>query len=128
MLLSTLPFDQAVPTVVPTILSRKSCIILTMLHLRVVITAKELTIFDSVGSEDSWLKGVFIWSAEVSNPFFSTFSRLTNPDSIVVIRDTARVEEFRNFDIYWTPTLRVQSSRSRFDFGGSSSRKRFSEY
>ncbi|GAA6019268.1 hypothetical protein JCM11491_001295 [Sporobolomyces phaffii] len=56
--------DSAVPTVVPTILSRKTCIILTMLHLRVVITAKEMTIFDSVGSEDSWLKGVFIWSAE----------------------------------------------------------------
>lgn len=56
--------DSAVPTVVPTILSRKSCIILTMLHLRVVITAKEMTIFDSVGSEDSWLKGVFLWSAE----------------------------------------------------------------
>ncbi|GAA5936079.1 CorA family magnesium transporter [Sporobolomyces koalae] len=56
--------DSAVPTVVPTILSRKSCILLTMLHLRVVITAQEMTIFDSVGSEDSWLKGVFIWSAE----------------------------------------------------------------
>ncbi|GAA5922892.1 hypothetical protein JCM1841_003773 [Sporobolomyces salmonicolor] len=58
--------DSGVPTVVPTILSRKHCIILTMLHLRVVITAKEVTIFDSVGSEDSWLKGVFVWSAEHS--------------------------------------------------------------
>jgi hypothetical protein len=36
---------------VPTILSRRNCIILTMLHLRVVITAQEVTIFDSVGSE-----------------------------------------------------------------------------
>lgn len=56
--------DSAVPTSVPTILSRRNCIILTMLHLRVVITAQEVTIFDSVGSEDSWLKGVFIWSLE----------------------------------------------------------------
>jgi hypothetical protein len=44
--------DSAVPTSVPTILSRRNCIILTMLHLRVVITAQEVTIFDSVGSED----------------------------------------------------------------------------
>ncbi|GAA6010850.1 hypothetical protein JCM10207_003958 [Rhodosporidiobolus poonsookiae] len=56
--------DSGVPTVVPTILTRKGCIILTILHLRVAITAKEVTIFDSVGSEDSWLKGVFIWSLE----------------------------------------------------------------
>ncbi|GAA5985096.1 hypothetical protein JCM10908_002522 [Rhodotorula pacifica] len=56
--------DSAVPTSVPTILSRRNCIILTMLHLRVVITAQEVTIFDSVGSEDSWLKGVFVWSLE----------------------------------------------------------------
>ncbi|GAA5864354.1 hypothetical protein JCM8547_005794 [Rhodosporidiobolus lusitaniae] len=56
--------DSGVPTVVPTILSRKSCLILTILHLRVVITARDVTIFDSVGSEDSWLKGVFIWSLE----------------------------------------------------------------
>ncbi|GAA5973190.1 hypothetical protein JCM11641_006313 [Rhodosporidiobolus odoratus] len=56
--------DSGVPTVVPTILSRKSCILLTMLHLRVAITAREVTIFDSVGSEDSWLKGVFVWSLE----------------------------------------------------------------
>ncbi|GAA5862391.1 hypothetical protein JCM3774_002501 [Rhodotorula dairenensis] len=56
--------DSAVPTSVPSILSRRNCIILTMLHLRVVITAQEVTIFDSVGSEDSWLKGVFIWSLE----------------------------------------------------------------
>jgi hypothetical protein len=57
--------DSTVPTVVPTILSRKGCIILTILHLRVAITAKEVTIFDSIGSEDSWLKGVFVWSLEV---------------------------------------------------------------
>lgn len=44
--------DSAVPTSVPSILSRRNCIILTMLHLRVVITAQEVTIFDSVGSED----------------------------------------------------------------------------
>ncbi|GAA5843307.1 hypothetical protein JCM9279_002057 [Rhodotorula babjevae] len=50
--------------VVPTILSRRDCVILTVLHLRMVITAKEVTIFDSVGSEDSWLKGVFVWSLE----------------------------------------------------------------
>ncbi|GAA6054356.1 hypothetical protein JCM3770_003333 [Rhodotorula araucariae] len=56
--------DGAVNVVVPTILSRKECLILTILHLRMVITAKEVTIFDSVGSEDSWLKGVFIWSLE----------------------------------------------------------------
>ncbi|GAA5892223.1 hypothetical protein JCM6882_003615 [Rhodosporidiobolus microsporus] len=56
--------DSGVPTVVPTILSRKSCIILTILHLRVAITAREVTIFDAAGSEDSWLKGVFIWSLE----------------------------------------------------------------
>ncbi|GJN93504.1 hypothetical protein Rhopal_006561-T1 [Rhodotorula paludigena] len=56
--------DGAVNVVVPTILVRKQCIILTILHLRVVVTAKEVTIFDSVGSEDSWLKGVFIWSLE----------------------------------------------------------------
>ncbi|BGP50746.1 magnesium ion transporter [Rhodotorula kratochvilovae] len=56
--------DGAVNVVVPTILSRKECLIVTILHLRMVVTAKEVTIFDSVGSEDSWLKGVFIWSLE----------------------------------------------------------------
>ncbi|BGP19138.1 magnesium ion transporter [Rhodosporidiobolus nylandii] len=56
--------DSGVPTVVPTILSRKSCIILTILHLRVAITAREVTIFDSVGSEDSYFKGLFVWSLE----------------------------------------------------------------
>ncbi|ORY77983.1 hypothetical protein BCR35DRAFT_332369 [Leucosporidium creatinivorum] len=53
--------DSGVPTVVPTILVRRSCIILTILHLRVVITAKEVTLFDSIGSEDSWLKGIFLY-------------------------------------------------------------------
>ncbi|KAL8287403.1 hypothetical protein RQP46_003261 [Phenoliferia psychrophenolica] len=44
--------DSAVPTVVPTILVRRSAILLTILHLRVVITANEVSLFDSVGSED----------------------------------------------------------------------------
>ncbi|KAK4049513.1 magnesium ion transporter [Microbotryomycetes sp. JL201] len=56
--------DSAVPTVVPTILVRRSCIIVTVLHLRVVITGKQVALFDSVGSEDSWLKGVFVWHLE----------------------------------------------------------------
>ncbi|KAI5477158.1 hypothetical protein MNV49_006814 [Pseudohyphozyma bogoriensis] len=55
---------SAVPTVVPTILVRRSAILLTILHLRVVITANEVSLFDSMGSEDSWLKGVFIWHLE----------------------------------------------------------------
>lgn len=57
---------------------------LTILHLRVVITANEVSLFDSVGSEDrcvhslrdreratdlsrrrSWLKGMFIYHLEV---------------------------------------------------------------
>ncbi|KAM0748912.1 cora-domain-containing protein [Meredithblackwellia eburnea MCA 4105] len=56
--------DSGVPTVVPTILVRKQAILLTILHLRVVITEKEVSLFDSVGTEDSWLKGVFVWHLE----------------------------------------------------------------
>lgn len=44
--------DSRVPSVVPTILVRKSCILVTLLHLRVVITANEVTLFESVGTED----------------------------------------------------------------------------
>lgn len=44
--------DSRVPSVVPTILVRRSCILVTLLHLRVVITANEVTLFDPVGSED----------------------------------------------------------------------------
>ncbi|SGY14773.1 BQ5605_C013g07099 [Microbotryum silenes-dioicae] len=62
--------DSGVPTVVPTILVRRSAILLTILHLRVVITAKEVTLFDSVGTEDSHLKSVFVWDLEyaLKNP------------------------------------------------------------
>ncbi|BGO94321.1 hypothetical protein NBRC10512_002770 [Rhodotorula toruloides] len=56
--------DSGVPTSVPTILSRRECIIFTVLHLRVVITANEVTIFDSIGAEDSYLRGIFVWSLE----------------------------------------------------------------
>ncbi|KAK4048831.1 magnesium ion transporter [Microbotryomycetes sp. JL221] len=56
--------DSAVPTVVPTILVRRACILCTILHLRVVITGKQVALFDSVGSEDTWLKGVFVWHLE----------------------------------------------------------------
>lgn len=76
--------DSGVPTSVPTILSRRECIIFTVLHLRVVITAKQVTIFDSIGAEDrcvrgsrlrrmssmlmpvsrSYLRGIFVWSLE----------------------------------------------------------------
>lgn len=51
----------------PRALSRRSAdpnVQLTILHLRVVITGNEVTLFDSVLSSGSGLQGAFIWHLE----------------------------------------------------------------
>ena len=57
--------DSKISNIMPEILVRKSAILVTLLHLRVVITASEVTLFDSINSEDSWLKSAFLYSLEV---------------------------------------------------------------
>lgn len=56
--------DSKIANVMPVILVRREAILFSVLHLRVIITANEVTLFDTIGSEDTFLKGVFLYSLE----------------------------------------------------------------
>jgi len=105
-----------------------------MLHLRVVITSKDMTIFDSVGSEDSWLKGVFIWSAEVSQPFSFSFSFSLPFELNWILSWCFAFNEWmlacveNEWLCYTWITIRVQSARSGTHFGSSCFREWSRQY
>lgn len=97
--------DSGVPTSVPTILSRRECIIFTVLHLRVVITANEVTIFDSIGAEDRYEVLRFIAEILVLTRHLS---QLPPRDLRLVPRTCAQNDEQ---DRSWL-AVRVSSARS----------------
>ncbi|KAF7323604.1 Magnesium transporter [Mycena kentingensis (nom. inval.)] len=56
--------DSRVPNLVPTILIRKEAFLLNILHIRALVKADTVIIFDSYGSVDSRLHSVFLYHLE----------------------------------------------------------------
>ena len=65
--------DSTTPNLVPTILVRKHTILATVLHIRCLVKADQVIIFDTVGTKDSKLQSGFIAHLTVS--FFGSERR-----------------------------------------------------
>ncbi|KAJ3724187.1 Mg2+ transporter protein cora-like protein [Lentinula guzmanii] len=57
--------DSRVPNLVPTILVRKQAILINILHIRALIKADTVVLFDTYGSADSRLHSVYLYHLEV---------------------------------------------------------------
>lgn len=56
--------DSRVPNLVPTILVRKEAILVNILHIRALVKADTVVLFDTYGSVDSRLHSVFLYHLE----------------------------------------------------------------
>ncbi|KAG6831077.1 hypothetical protein H0H92_013001 [Tricholoma furcatifolium] len=56
--------DSRVPNLVPTILVRKEAILINILHIRALVKADAVLLFDTYGSADSRLHSVFLYHLE----------------------------------------------------------------
>jgi magnesium transporter len=56
--------DSRVPNLVPTILIRKEAILVNILHIRALVKADAVVLFDTYGSTDSRLHSVFLYHLE----------------------------------------------------------------
>ncbi|KIM78238.1 hypothetical protein PILCRDRAFT_824719 [Piloderma croceum F 1598] len=56
--------DSRVPNLVPTILIRKEAILVNILHIRALVKADAVVLFDTFGSSDSKLHSVFLYHLE----------------------------------------------------------------
>ncbi|KAF7291962.1 Magnesium transporter [Mycena indigotica] len=56
--------DSRVPNLVPTVLVRKEAFLINILHIRALVKADSVIIFDSFGSVDSRLHSVFLYHLE----------------------------------------------------------------
>ncbi|KAI0634727.1 hypothetical protein C8Q77DRAFT_1103701 [Trametes polyzona] len=56
--------DSRVPNLVPTILVRKEAILVNILHIRALVKADTVVLFDTYGSADSRLHSVFLYHLE----------------------------------------------------------------
>ncbi|KAH8981492.1 Mg2+ transporter protein cora-like protein [Lactarius akahatsu] len=62
--------DSRIPNLVPTILPRREVILVNVLHIRALVKADAVVLFDTYGSTDSRLHSVFLYHLEVrSSPF-----------------------------------------------------------
>ncbi|KAH8116051.1 cora-domain-containing protein [Phellopilus nigrolimitatus] len=56
--------DSRIPNLVPTILARKESILVNILHIRALVKADTVLLFDSYGSADSRLHSIFLYHLE----------------------------------------------------------------
>ncbi|PPQ88528.1 hypothetical protein CVT25_009908 [Psilocybe cyanescens] len=56
--------DSRIPNLVPTILIRKEAILINILHIRALVKADAVVLFDTYGSADSRLHSVFLYHLE----------------------------------------------------------------
>jgi magnesium transporter len=56
--------DSRIPNLVPTILARREAILVNVLHIRALVKADAVVLFDSYGSSDSRLHSVFVYHLE----------------------------------------------------------------
>ncbi|KAN0085740.1 hypothetical protein V8E55_006874 [Tylopilus felleus] len=56
--------DSRIPNLVPTILIRKEAILINVLHIRALVKADTVVLFDTYGSDDSRLHSVFLYHLE----------------------------------------------------------------
>ncbi|KAG8822226.1 magnesium ion transporter [Serendipita sp. 399] len=58
--------DSRIPNLVPTILVRKEAFLVNVLHIRALIKADAVLLFDTYGSADSRLHSTFLYHLEAS--------------------------------------------------------------
>uniref|UniRef100_A0A0W0F179 Uncharacterized protein n=1 Tax=Moniliophthora roreri TaxID=221103 RepID=A0A0W0F179_MONRR len=58
--------DSRVPNLVPTILVRKEAFLVNILHIRALVKADTVVLFDTYGSADSRLHSIFLYHLEAS--------------------------------------------------------------
>ncbi|KAG8838519.1 magnesium ion transporter [Serendipita sp. 400] len=58
--------DSRIPNLVPTILVRKEAFLVNILHIRALIKADTVLLFDTYGSADSRLHSIFLYHLEAS--------------------------------------------------------------
>ncbi|KIK92228.1 hypothetical protein PAXRUDRAFT_34611 [Paxillus rubicundulus Ve08.2h10] len=56
--------DSRIPNLVPTILIRKEAVLINILHIRALVKADAVVLFDTYGSDDSRLHSVFLYHLE----------------------------------------------------------------
>ncbi|KAF9236068.1 hypothetical protein BU15DRAFT_50634 [Melanogaster broomeanus] len=56
--------DSRIPNLVPTILIRKEAVLINILHIRALVKADTIVLFDTYGSDDSRLHSVFLYHLE----------------------------------------------------------------
>ncbi|KAI3614612.1 hypothetical protein CBS9595_003883 [Malassezia furfur] len=56
--------DSRVPNLVPTILARRSGILINILHIRAMVKSDAVLLFDSYGNNDTRLNSVFVYNLE----------------------------------------------------------------
>ncbi len=56
--------DSRIPNLIPTILARRGAFLVNMLHIRALVKADEVLLFDVYGSTDSRLQSAFVYSLE----------------------------------------------------------------
>ncbi|KAG6334207.1 hypothetical protein ID866_4878 [Astraeus odoratus] len=56
--------DSRIPNLIPTILIRKEAILINILHIRALVKADTVVLFDTYGSNDSRLHSVFLYHLE----------------------------------------------------------------
>jgi magnesium transporter len=57
--------DSRIPNLVPTILVRKEAVLVNILHLRALVKADTVILFDTFGSTDSRLHSTFLYHLQV---------------------------------------------------------------
>ena len=56
--------DSRVPNLVPTILARRSGILINILHIRAMVKSDAVLLFDSYGNNDTRLNSAFVYNLE----------------------------------------------------------------
>ena len=56
--------DSLTPNLVPLILTRRTCILISMLHIRALIKPDRVIVFDTAGSTESEIQRRFKWHLE----------------------------------------------------------------
>ncbi|KAH9943565.1 cora-domain-containing protein [Amylocystis lapponica] len=76
--------DSRIPNLVPTVLVRKEAILVNILHIRALVKADAVVLFDTYGSANSRLHSVFLYHLEVSTRCTPMSLRLSALDSILL--------------------------------------------
>ncbi|KAF7971345.1 hypothetical protein HWV62_21359 [Athelia sp. TMB] len=90
--------DSRVPNLVPTILIRKEAILINILHIRALVKADAVVLFDTYGSSDSRLHSVFLYHLEASALFSHTLKLVVRALHLSTISKRLIAERHTSFE------------------------------